>query len=189
MQYLTKAQKNAREDFSKVGDVAGKVAGDFTGKQIAQSTHPHQVVLTLLSTTNGSQVLARRLYRTFAREETDTVFEEDMRCAFDSDDESDAAFQMFDKDLNGNISIGELEAVCVEVGRERKAITASLNDPDSVVSKLDSVLIFIVIIVTLVVFLTMISTSTAGVLTSAGSTVLALSLGYSRPLLKSSFSL
>ncbi|KAI9788464.1 MAG: hypothetical protein M1816_006900 [Peltula sp. TS41687] len=175
MQYLNKAQKNARKGLSKVGDVAGIVAGDFTGKQIAQSTHPHQVVLTLLSTTNGSQVLARRLWRTFAREETDTVFQEDLRRAFDTDDESDAAFEMFDKDLNGDISMEELEAVCVEIGRERKAITASLKDLDSVVSKLDNVLVFIVIIVTLIVFLTMISTSTAGVLTSAGSTILALS--------------
>ena len=173
--YLTKAQKNAREALSKVGDVAGKVAGDFTGRQIAQSTHPHQVVLTLLSTTNGSQVLARRLYRTFAREETGTIFQEDLRPAFDNDDESDAAFQMFDKDLNGDISMDELEAMCVEIGRERKAITASLKDLDSVVSKLDNVLVFIVIIVALIVFLTMISTSTAAVLTSTGSTLLALS--------------
>ena len=43
MQYVNKAQKNARHAFNKVGDVAGRVAGDFTGKQVATSTHPHQV--------------------------------------------------------------------------------------------------------------------------------------------------
>lgn len=175
MQYLNRAHKGAREAFSKVGDVAGKVAEDFTGRKVVQSTHPHQVILMLLGTTGGSQVLARRLYRTFAREDSETVVQEDLRCAFDNDEEADAAFQMFDKDLNGDISMEELEAVCVEIGRERKAITASLKDLDSVVSKLDSVLLFIVFIITLIVFLTLISTSTAGVLTSAGSTVLALS--------------
>ena len=175
MQYLTRAQKNARNVFSKMGDVAGKVAGDFTGKQVVQSTHSHQVILMLLNTTNGSQVLARRLYRTFAREETDTVFQEDLKAAFENDDEADAAFQMFDKDLNGDISMEELEAVCVDIGRERKAITASLKDLDSVISKLDNVLLFVVIVIVIIVFLTLISTSTAGVLTSAGSTVLALS--------------
>ena len=43
MQYAIKAQRNARQAFNRVGDVAGKVAGDFTGKQVVASTHPHQV--------------------------------------------------------------------------------------------------------------------------------------------------
>ena len=175
MQYVEKARRDVTSGFRKVGDVAGKVAGDFTGKQIVKSTHPRQVVLVLLNSTQGSQVLARRLYRTFIREDEETVSAEDMKPAFDNGDEAEAAFNMFDKDLNGDISMEELESVCVEIGRERKSITASLNDLDSVVSKLDAILVFIVIIVTILVFITLISTSAAGVLTSAGSTVLALS--------------
>ncbi|KAF2682456.1 mechanosensitive ion channel-like protein family [Lentithecium fluviatile CBS 122367] len=174
-QIIKEAQKNTKEAFSKFGDVAGKVAGDFTGRQVAKSNHPHQVVLTLLGSTGGSQVLARRLYRTFAREETETVHSEDLKNAFENDDEAEAAFSMFDKDMNGDISMEELEAVCVEIGRERKSITASLKDLDSVVSKLDDVFVFIVIVITLLVFISLISTSAAGVLTSAGSAVLALS--------------
>ncbi|RFU30053.1 hypothetical protein B7463_g6294, partial [Scytalidium lignicola] len=173
--YLQKAQKNARHALNMVGDIAGKVAGDFTGKAVTSSTHPHQVVVQLLNTTNGSQVLARRLYRTFVTEGSESVFADDLRMAFDNDDEADAAFTMFDKDLNGDISMEELEAVCVEIGRERKAITASLKDLDSVVSKLDDVFFFIVFVITILVFISLISTSAAGVLTSAGSAVLALS--------------
>ncbi|EHK98784.1 putative Uncharacterized MscS family protein [Glarea lozoyensis 74030] len=181
MQYAIKAQKNARQAFNKVGDVAGKVAGDFTGKQVATSTHPHQVtnsfsILQLLSSTGGAQVLARRLYRTFVQgEEAETVLSDDLKPAFDNDDEANAAFTMFDKDLNGDISMEELEAVCVEIGRERKAITASLKDLDSVVSKLDDIFMFIVAIITILVFVSIISTSASGVLTSLGSSVLALS--------------
>lgn len=173
--YAEKAQRAAKEAISKVGDVAGTVAGDFTGKTVVKSSHPHQVVLQLLNTTSGSQVLARRLYRTFVREGFDTVFSSDLRNAFETDEETEAAFSMFDKDMNGDISMEELEAVCVEIGRERKSITASLKDLDSVVSKLDDVFVFIVVVITLLVFLSLISTSTAGVLTSAGSTLLALS--------------
>jgi small-conductance mechanosensitive channel len=128
-----------------------------------------------LHSTSGSQVLARRLYRTFAHEDSETVLNDDLRPAFDNDDEADAAFTMFDKDMNGDISMQELEAVCVEVGRERKAITASLKDLDSVVSKLDDVFLFIVAVITILVLISLISTSASGVLTSAGSTVLALS--------------
>jgi small-conductance mechanosensitive channel len=173
--YAEKATKVAKEAFSKVGDVAGTVAEDFTGKTVVRSSHPHQVVLQLLNTTGGSQVLARRLYRTFGREGFDTVFPGDLKCAFETEEETEAAFSMFDKDMNGDISMGELEAVCVEIGRERKSITASLKDLDSVVSKLDDVFVFFVLVITLLVFLSLISTSAAGVLTSAGSTLLALS--------------
>ncbi|KAH8691959.1 Mechanosensitive ion channel family [Talaromyces proteolyticus] len=169
------ALRVGKKTLNKVGDVAGTVAGDFTGRKVTKSNHPHQVVLTLLSTNTGSQVLARRLYRTFSRPEFDTVFSGDLKAAFDSNDEAEAAFTMFDKDMNGDISMEELEAVCVEIGRERKSITASLKDLDSVVSKLDGVLFFIVCVITLIVFLSLISTSAAGVLTSAGSSILALS--------------
>ena len=155
--------------------MAGKVAGDFTGKAVTKSTHPRQLVLTLLSSPSQSQVLARRLYRTFVREEADTVSSEDLKHAFDNDEEADSAFAMFDKDMNGDISMSELEAVCVDIGKERKSITASLKDLDSVVAKLDAVLLFFVLVATILIFLSLISTSAAGVLTSAGSAVLALS--------------
>lgn len=174
-QLVTGAAKQTKAAFSKFGDVAGKVAGDFTGKQTTKSDHPSQVVLTLLHSTSGAQVLARRLYRTFAREETETVVADDLRSAFENTEEADAAFSMFDKDLNGDISMEELEAVCVEIGRERKSITASLKDLDSVVGKLDDVFMFIVAVIVILVFISLISTSAAGVLTSAGSAVLALS--------------
>ncbi|KAF2030003.1 hypothetical protein EK21DRAFT_66391 [Setomelanomma holmii] len=174
-QLVTEAQKNIKQGFNKFGDIAGKVAGDFTGRTITTSGHPNQVVLQLIGSTPGAQILARRLYRTFARPETETVHSDDLKNAFESDDEADAAFSMFDKDMNGDISMEELEAVCVEIGRERKSITASLKDLDSVVSKLDDVFMFIVLVITIIVFISLISTSAAGVLTSAGSTLLALS--------------
>jgi small-conductance mechanosensitive channel len=174
-QLVTEAQKNIKDGITKFGDIAGKVAGDFTGRQVTNSGHPSQVTLQLIGSTGGAQVLARRLYRTFARPETETVHSDDLKNAFESDEEADAAFSMFDKDMNGDISMEELEAVCVEIGRERKSITASLKDLDSVVSKLDDVFMFIVLVITIIVFISLISTSAAGVLTSAGSTLLALS--------------
>jgi small-conductance mechanosensitive channel len=174
-QFVKEAQRNTAHAINVFGDVAGKIAADFTGREAVTSTHPHQVILTLLSSNAGSQVLARRLFRTFCREDTENVHSDDLRDAFENDDEADAAFTMFDKDMNGDISMEELEAVCVEIGRERKSITASLKDLDSVVSKLDHVLLFIVFVIAILVFVSIISSSAAGVLTSAGSAVLALS--------------
>ncbi|PYH93932.1 hypothetical protein BO71DRAFT_419684 [Aspergillus ellipticus CBS 707.79] len=174
-QYAGKAGRLAKGALNKVGDVAGAVAADFTGRTATNSNHPYQVVLTLLRTTSGCQVLARRLYRTLVRDGYETVLSGDLTDAFDNIEEADAAFTMFDKDMNGDISMEELESVCVEIGRERKAITASLKDLDSVVGRLDNILEFFVIVITLIVFLSLISTSASGVLTSAGSSILALS--------------
>lgn len=52
MAYVNKAQKHTRRVFNKVGDVAGKVAGDFTGQAVKSSTHPHQVLVTASSAGN-----------------------------------------------------------------------------------------------------------------------------------------
>ncbi|KAJ5273646.1 hypothetical protein N7478_008771 [Penicillium angulare] len=179
LHYAGKAHRKAKGAVkkvgNKVGDVAGAVAADFTGRTAARSSDPYQVILTLLRTTPGCQVLARRLYRTFVRDGFDTVFSGDLKEAFENGEEAEAAFAMFDRDMNGDISMEELEACCVDIGRERKSITASLKDLDSVVSKLDNVFMFFVIIVVVIVLLSLISTSTAGVLTTAGSSILALS--------------
>lgn len=86
---LEKAQKTARKNFDRFGDAVGKAAADFTGRGVTKSTHPRQVVLTLLSSTSGSQVLARRLYRTFALEDAETVTSEDLKHAFDNDEEAE----------------------------------------------------------------------------------------------------
>ncbi len=94
MVLINKAQKNARGAVKKVGDVAGIVAGDFTGRQVTKSTHPRQIVLNLLSSVSDSQSLARRLYRTFVQEDAETILKEDLQHAFDNDDEADSAFIM-----------------------------------------------------------------------------------------------
>jgi hypothetical protein len=134
----TGAQRAARA----VGDVVGKIAGDFTGRQVNSSSSPQQVVLTLLQSTEGSNVLARRLYRSYVRLGEENVHLDELRSAFADDDEAEAAFTMFDRDLNGDISCEEMELACVEISRERKSIAASLKDLDSVVGKFDDCLTF-----------------------------------------------
>ena len=47
---------------------------------------------------------------------------EDLRAAFDNNDEADSSFSMFDKDMNGDVSMEELGAVCVEIGRSRNLL-------------------------------------------------------------------
>jgi hypothetical protein len=54
MQYINKAGKNARQALTKVGDVAGRVAGDLLEKLLRKARIRTQVILQLLSMTSGS---------------------------------------------------------------------------------------------------------------------------------------
>lgn len=58
LEVLQQARVGAHKTFNRVGDVMGKVAGDFTGREVSPSTSPQHVVLALLQTTEGSQAVS-----------------------------------------------------------------------------------------------------------------------------------
>merc|ERR1712000_204111 len=165
--------ENARQVVGKVGQVVGRVGNDFIGRKV-DTNHPRKVVAELRRTTSSSHTLARLLYRSLVRPDQDMVYLEDMQRAFKTSEEADAAFNVFDKDLNGDISMEEFEAVTNEIALEKKAIAASLKDLDSVIKKLDKVFFFIIFVITVIVFISIISGSAAAGLASAGSSVLGL---------------
>lgn len=173
MQTLQTLHENAQKVLGKVGQVAGKVGNDFIGRKVDMN-HPRKVVSELLRTTSSSHTLARLIYRSLVRPDQEMVFHEDVQKAYSTGEEADAAFNVFDKDLNGDISMDEFEAVTTEIGMEKKAIAASLKDLDSVIKKLDKVFLFIIVVITIIVFISIISGSAAAGLASAGSSVLGL---------------
>ncbi|KAJ8122332.1 hypothetical protein ONZ43_g1442 [Nemania bipapillata] len=165
---------NARGVATKIGDITNRVAGDFTGRQVRLSNHPRKVVSELLRNSNTAQVLARRLFRTYTKDGSNVLTPEDLNHAFPTPEDAEAAFMVFDRDLNGDVSMEELEAFVDEVHREKKAIAASVKDLDSVITKLDRVFFVIIFIIALIVFISIISASTAAALASAGTAVLGL---------------
>ncbi|KAI0009561.1 Mechanosensitive ion channel-domain-containing protein [Xylariaceae sp. FL0662B] len=167
--------ENARDVAAKVGDIANRVAGDFTGREVRLRNHPRKVVSELLRNSTSAQVLARRLFRTFAKPGAEVLTPLDLNPAFPTAEDAEAAFYVFDRDLNGDVSMDELEAFCDEVHREKKAIAASLKDLDSVITKLDRVFFIIILIIAIIIFISIISSSTAASLASAGTAVLGLS--------------
>ncbi|KAI1433335.1 hypothetical protein GGR50DRAFT_696163 [Xylaria sp. CBS 124048] len=165
---------NAREVATKIGDITNRVAGDFTGRQVRPRNHPRKVVSELLRTSNSAQVLARRLFRTYAQDGSNVLTPADLNHAFPTPEDAEAAFLVFDRDLNGDVSLEELEAFVDEVHREKKAIAASVKDLDSVITKLDRVFFVIIFVISVIVFISTISASTASALASAGTAVLGL---------------
>ncbi|KAG5950291.1 hypothetical protein E4U53_005307 [Claviceps sorghi] len=165
--------QGARQVLGKVGYVANRVGNDLIGRKVNTNV-PRKVVSELLRNTSSAHTLARLIYRSLVREDRDTVYPDDMNAVFSTKEEIDAAFGVFDKDLNGDISIEEFEAVCNEIHLEKKAIAASLKDLDSVIEKLDKVFVCIIIIISIVVFVAIFSSSTAAGLASASTSILGL---------------
>ncbi|KAK1761016.1 Mechanosensitive ion channel protein 9 [Echria macrotheca] len=172
---LKTIQNNARHALGKVGNAATRMAGDFTGRRILKGNHPRKVVVELLRNTDSSYSLARVFYRTFVKPGRSTITLEDFQPAFPTTEDAEACFGVFDKDLNGDVSMEELEMVCNEIHLEKKAIAASLKDLDSVIKKLDQVFVFIIVVISVIVFVSIISNSAAAALTSMGTVVLGLS--------------
>ncbi|KAF3076877.1 hypothetical protein CFAM422_000252 [Trichoderma lentiforme] len=165
---------NARHVLGKVGHAAGRVGNDLLGRKGADNNHPRKIVAELLRNTGSAHTLARLIYRSVVREGRETVHLEDLQAGFETVEEAEAAFSMFDKDLNGDISMDEFEAVCNEIHLEKKAIAASLKDLDSVIQKLDKVFLFVIVVIAIIVFVAILSDSTAAGLASAGSSILGL---------------
>ncbi|KAF3771286.1 hypothetical protein M406DRAFT_245039, partial [Cryphonectria parasitica EP155] len=172
---LRMVQQNARLALNNIGKAAGRVAGDLTGRKVMASGHPRKVVLELMRNTHNSHILARRIYRTFVRDGAETITLDDLKEAFAAPEDAEACFGIFDQDLNGDISVEELELVCNEIHLEKKAIAASLKDLDSVIKKLDQVFLFIIFIIAAIVFISIISGSAASALGTSGTTILGLS--------------
>ncbi|TDZ68393.1 Mechanosensitive ion channel protein Msy1 [Colletotrichum trifolii] len=165
--------KNVRTAFSKAGAVANRVGNDFIGRKVAFN-HARKIVYEMLRNTGSAHALARLIFRSLVKEGQDTIYLEDMQTAFKTIEEAEHAFGIFDKDLNGDISMEEMEGTCNEIHLERKAIAASLKDLDSVIKKLDKVFLFIIIIIAIIVFISILSGSAAAGLASAGSSFLGL---------------
>ena len=64
---------------------------------------------------NRSVQLARRLFYSFARPGAEYLTVEDIARFFPTPDDADAAFAIFDKDSNADISRDELEMACLYV--------------------------------------------------------------------------
>ncbi|EPQ54807.1 hypothetical protein GLOTRDRAFT_111417 [Gloeophyllum trabeum ATCC 11539] len=97
----------------------------------------------------SARKLARKLFSalSYADPPRDYLLVEDFYPYFPNTAEAHAAFAVFDKDGNGDITKKEMREAVQRIYRERKALVASLKDVGSIVAKLDAVLICIALLV------------------------------------------
>ncbi|TBU30708.1 Mechanosensitive ion channel-domain-containing protein [Dichomitus squalens] len=93
--------------------------------------------------------LARKLFSTLSdvHPPRKYLIVEDFYPYFPTPGDARAAFALFDKDGNGDISKREMREAVRRIYRERKALTASLKDVGSAVGKLDAVMLSVVALI------------------------------------------
>ncbi|PWN53323.1 hypothetical protein IE53DRAFT_186438 [Violaceomyces palustris] len=104
----------------------------------------------------GSQRSARKLAKmlfTNLSDNKQTLVAEDFVPYFKSDEEAKEAFGFFDADKNGDISKEEMREAVQRIYRERRALSTSLKDMSSAISKLDMVFLFLGLIVVVFIWL------------------------------------
>lgn len=138
----------------KVTSVFGNIASEITGKQVFNPNSAHSVVVEALEKTRSSEALAKRLWMSFVVEGRESLYPEDIEEVLGParKDEATEAFSALDNDANGDISLDEMIMKVVEIGRDRKAISASMRDVGQAIGVLDQVLVAILFIIVIFIF-------------------------------------
>ncbi|KAL5536761.1 hypothetical protein ACEPAF_584 [Sanghuangporus sanghuang] len=122
----------------QLGDAIGQVAlKDSKFNRASELTGLH-----------SAKKLAKQLFSTLSNVHPPRKYliVEDFEPYFHSKAEAAAAFSVFDKDNNGDITKKEMREAVQRIYRERKALVASLKDVGSIVAKLDAVLVCVALL-------------------------------------------
>lgn len=138
----------------KITSVFGNIASEITGKQVFNPNSAHSVVIEALEKVRSSEALARRIWMSFVVEGKDSLYLDDVVEVLGPGhrEESEECFYAIDADENGDISLDEMVRKVVEISKERKAITNSMKDIGQALGVLDSILLFIVLLIVVIIF-------------------------------------
>jgi hypothetical protein len=138
----------------KVTSVFGNIASEITGKQVFNPTSAHSVVVEALEKKRSSEALAKRLWMSFVVEGKEALYAEDILEVLGParKDEAEEAFAALDNDGNGDISLDEMIMKVVEIGRDRKAISASMRDVGQAIGVLDQILVTVLFVIVIFIF-------------------------------------
>ncbi|KAF9365520.1 hypothetical protein BGX34_009663 [Mortierella sp. NVP85] len=133
----------------------------------------------------GSTENAKRLAKTLfynLQTNSDELIVQDFYPYFDSEEEAQLAFGLFDKDGNGDISKSEMKEKIFYIYKERKDLHTSLRDLSQAVGKLDIIFLTIVAVVWLFIVLSIFGKDIVKNMLSIGSFLVALSFVFGNSL-------
>ncbi|KAF9941281.1 hypothetical protein BGZ65_004307 [Modicella reniformis] len=133
----------------------------------------------------GSTENAKRLAKTLfynLQTNSDQLVVQDFCPYFDTEEEAQVAFTLFDKDGNGDISKSEMKEKIFYVYKERKDLHTSLRDLSQAVGKLDIIFLTIVAVIWLLIVLSIFGKDIVKNMLSIGSFLVALSFVFGNSL-------
>lgn len=138
----------------KVTSAFGNIASEITGKEVFKPNSAHAIVVEALEKARSSEALGRRIWMSFVVEGKDSLYMDDVVEVLGPGhgDEAEECFMAIDADENGDISLDEMVRKVVEIGKERKAINNSMEDIGQALKVLDSILLFITLMIVIIIF-------------------------------------
>ncbi|SCZ95272.1 BZ3500_MvSof-1268-A1-R1_Chr11-2g03397 [Microbotryum saponariae] len=171
--------KHALRGVKKVAQTAttviGTVASEIAGEQVLKPTSAQSMVLSSLGSANKSKQLARRIYYSFCPSYRDSLLIEDVSRCFQNREQAERAFSIFDRDGNGDATRDEIEMAVLDIHRERLSLSRSMRDIDSAVGRLDSIVMSLWYVVSILILAGLLNASFNTMIASAGTLVLGLS--------------
>ncbi|GAA5821690.1 hypothetical protein JCM11251_000973 [Rhodosporidiobolus azoricus] len=172
---VKKALKGARKVAQTATTVIGTVASEIAGERVLQPNSPASMVTAALQSSKKTKHLARRIYYSYTPQYRDGLVLADISRCFKNREEAERAFAIFDRDGNGDASLEEVEMSCLDIHRERLALSRSMRDIDSAVGRLDSIIMTIWYIVAILIMAGLLNASFNTLVASAGTFILGLS--------------
>ncbi|KAM0750465.1 hypothetical protein T439DRAFT_381144 [Meredithblackwellia eburnea MCA 4105] len=155
--------------------IIGTVASEIAGESLLQPNSAGSKVIQALSSSNKTRQLARRIFYSYVRVGRDALEPADISSFFANDDTSERAFELLDRDGNGDVTLKELEEACLEIHSDRHTLAESMRDIDSAVHRLDSILVSVWYVIAGIIIAALLDTSFQMMLASAGTVILGLS--------------
>ncbi|KAG6813928.1 hypothetical protein H0H92_005777 [Tricholoma furcatifolium] len=128
-----------------------------------------------ISSTNEAKRLARAIYIRFKDRGRNYLLPSDFYPAFVDQESAKAAFRVFDKDDNGDISRAEIKNTLVRVYKERRFLSRSMRDVGAALKTLDQIIFLFAMVILFFVSLSVFGVNITSSLSSVYSLAIAAS--------------
>ncbi|CEI96474.1 hypothetical protein RMCBS344292_10634 [Rhizopus microsporus] len=142
---------SATKDFGiSTSQIPGKLLKGGYQKFVSQTKRDG---IPTQNSTQQAKALAKKIYNNIigADANRDYIVESDLYPFFSTVEEASEAFQLFDRDGNGDISKRELRSGCIRIYKERKNLSRSMRDLSQATGKLDIILVIVFTIVWVII--------------------------------------
>jgi len=119
-----------------------------------------------VSSSQEAKRLARAIWNSFHERRRKFLIPSDFYPAFPTKEEAEAAFRVFDKDNNGDISRQEIKGTLLKVYKERRFLSKSMRDVGAALKTLDRILLFFAFVILFFISLSVFGVEVGDSLTS-----------------------